>query len=263
MYDDLGASQRPPGPGPSPFMYGPGSDILRTGLGAYGERLFGTGREYVQSNVSRYFSGQDAQYYFQVNDHYVKNKLKVILFPFLHRGHWARLPKHVAGGITFMPPISDINAPDLYIPLMAFGTYVVLCGIALGVLGKFNPEALSVQFTKGLFGWLVQVLLIRLSLYALGNGEAAILDIVAYGGYAFVGISIAILARIVWSYSYFVVMPWTSLCMAIFLVKTMKRVLFTESRSFDSDSSRHHYLLLLIAVAQFPLSIWLGYIRSV
>lgn len=33
--------------------------------------------------ISRYFS--DPQYYFQVNDHYVKNKLKVVLFPFLHR----------------------------------------------------------------------------------------------------------------------------------------------------------------------------------
>jgi hypothetical protein len=25
------------------------------------------------------------QYYFQVNDQYVKNKLKVVLFPFLHK----------------------------------------------------------------------------------------------------------------------------------------------------------------------------------
>lgn len=33
--------------------------------------------------ISRYFS--DPQYYFQVNDHYVRNKLKVVLFPFLHR----------------------------------------------------------------------------------------------------------------------------------------------------------------------------------
>ncbi|KAM0071402.1 putative Yif1 family protein [Helianthus debilis subsp. tardiflorus] len=41
--------------------------------------------------------------------------------------------------------------------------------------------------------------------------------------------------------------------MGIFLVKTMKRVLFSEVRSFDS--SRHHYLLLFIALAQFPLFI--------
>lgn len=44
--------------------------------------------------------------------------------------------------------------------------------------------------------------------------------------------------------------------MGIFLVKTMKRVLFAEVRSYDS--SKHHYLLLFIALAQFPLFTWLG-----
>ncbi|KAF9598713.1 hypothetical protein IFM89_029963, partial [Coptis chinensis] len=57
--------------------------IIRDGLGAYGERILGSSSEYVQSNVSKYFS--DPQYYFQVNGQYVRNKLKVILFPFLHR----------------------------------------------------------------------------------------------------------------------------------------------------------------------------------
>eukprot|EP00249_Psilotum_nudum_P007882 c20888_g1_i1 orf=86-937(+) len=267
-YDEFGMQagvQRPAGPGVPPFnsgFYGAGSDFIRTGLGAYGERIFGTGREYVQSNISRYLSGHDAQYYFQVNDQYVKNKLKVILCPFLHRGHWARIAEQVAGGLTYKPPRYDINAPDLYIPFMAFGTYVILTGIALGLLGKFSPEALGLQFTKGLFSWAAQVLLIRVSLYALGSSDAPILDILAYGGYAFIGVSISILARILWSYSYYLIMPWTSLCMAVFLVKTMKRILFAEARSYDRDSSKHHYLLLFIAVAQFPLSFWLGYINT-
>lgn len=265
MYEDLGPQpgiQRPPSnTAPNPFnnaFYGAGSGFIRDGLGAYGERIFGTGTEYVQSNVSKYFS--DPQYYFQVNSQYVKNKLKVILFPFLHRGHWTRIAEQIPGGLTHKPPIYDINAPDLYIPFMAFGTYMVLCGLTIGLLGKFSPEALSIQFSKGLLGWLAQLFLLRLSLYALGGGEAPILDLVAYGGYAFVGIALSVLARILWSYSYYVVMPWTCLCMGIFLVKTMKRILFAEARSYDRDSSRHHYLLLFIAVAQFPLFLWLGYI---
>ncbi|KAL0786314.1 hypothetical protein Bca101_002560 [Brassica carinata] len=49
----------------------------------YGERILGSSSEYVQSNITRYFS--DPQYYFKVNDQYVTNKLKVVLFPFLHR----------------------------------------------------------------------------------------------------------------------------------------------------------------------------------
>jgi hypothetical protein len=119
------------------------------------------------------------------------------------------------------------------------------------------------QFTKGLLGWLCNVLLIRVSLYALGNSDAAILDIVSYGGYAFVGVALSILARMIWSYAYYIVMIWTSLCMAVFLVKTMKRVLFSVARGYERDSSKHHYLLLFMAVAQFPLSIWLGYMRNI
>ncbi|PWA67231.1 protein YIF1B [Artemisia annua] len=46
------------------------------------------------------------------------------------------------------------------------------------------------------------------------------------------------------------------LCMRIFMVKTLKRVLLSEVRS--CDSSRHHYLLLFIALAQLQLFFWLG-----
>ncbi|KAL7200872.1 hypothetical protein ACSBR1_032738 [Camellia fascicularis] len=154
MYDNLGAQpgvQRPPpNPQPNPFgdaFVGAGSGLIRGGLGAYGERILGSSSEYVQSNISRYFS--DPQYYFQVNDQYVRNKLKVVLFPFLHRGHWTRITEPVGGRLSYKPPIYDINAPDLYIPLMAFGTYVVLAGLSLGLQGKFSPEALNWLFIKG------------------------------------------------------------------------------------------------------------------
>lgn len=57
------------------------------------------------------------------------------------RGALTLLPQ-VAGGMKFKPPISDINAPDLYIPLMGFLTYCVLCCLAdvLSVPTKFKPE---------------------------------------------------------------------------------------------------------------------------
>ncbi|KAJ6733905.1 YIP1 INTERACTING FACTOR-like protein YIF1 PROTEIN [Salix koriyanagi] len=109
--------------------------LIKGGLGAYGEKILGSSSEYVQSNISRYFS--DPQYYFQVNEHYVRNKLKVVLFPFLHRGHWTRITEPVGGRLSYKPPIYDINAPDLYIPFMAFGTYVVLAGLSLGLNGNF------------------------------------------------------------------------------------------------------------------------------
>lgn len=33
-------------------FYGSGSGLIRGGLGAYGEKILGSGSEYVQSNVS-------------------------------------------------------------------------------------------------------------------------------------------------------------------------------------------------------------------
>ncbi|KAK1356708.1 Integral membrane HRF1 family protein [Heracleum sosnowskyi] len=263
MYNNIGNQQGVPRPPQaqntmqSPFgdaFYGAGSGLIRGGLGAYGEKILGSSSEYVQSNISRYFS--DPQYYFQVNDHYVWNKLKVVLFPFLHRGHWTRITEPVGGRLSYKPPIYDINAPDLYIPLMAFGTYIILAGFSLGLNGKFSPEALNWLFAKGLVGWFLQVSLLKMSLFSLGSGEAPLLDIVAYAGYTFTGICLAVLGKLFWSYSYYFLMPWTCLCMGTFLVKTMKRVLFAEVRTYDS--SRHHYLLLFIALAQFPLFIWLG-----
>ncbi|CAN6230692.1 unnamed protein product [Urochloa humidicola] len=264
MNGDLGGlGGRPANPQANPFgsaLHGTGSGLIRTGLEAYGGRILDSGSEFMQSNITQYLS--DPQYYFQVNSQYVRNKLKVILFPFLHRGHWTRITEPVGGRLSYKPPVQDINAPDLYIPLMAFGTYIVVAGYALGVLGRFTPEALTLQFSKGLLGWFLQVILIKGLLYSLGSGEAPLLDIVAYAGYGFAGTSLAMLARIFWSYLYYFIMPWFCICTGVFLVKTMKRVLLGGPRSYERHPSRNHYFLLFLAVAQFPMLFWLGNISG-
>ena len=52
-----------------------------------------------------------------------------------------------------------------------------------------------------------------------------------------------------------------SLCLAMFLVKTMKRVLFAETRNYTSETSRHHYALLAMGALQVPLALYLGIVR--
>ncbi|KAB2602457.1 protein YIF1B-like [Pyrus ussuriensis x Pyrus communis] len=233
---------------------GAGSGLIRGGLGAYGKKICGSSSQYVQSNISKYFS--DPQYYFQVNSHYVRNKLKIILFPFLHRGHWTRMTEPVGGRLSYNPPITDIHAPDLYIPFMTFATYLVLAGISLGLSGKFSPEAINWQFVKGMVGWLLQVMLLKASLSSLGGGEAPLLDMIAYTGYTFTGLCVAVLGRITLSYAYYLIIIWTSMCSGIFLAKTIKITLYAEINSYDANM--HHYMLLGIAFSQFPLIIWLS-----
>ncbi|KAJ3670141.1 hypothetical protein LUZ60_010465 [Juncus effusus] len=259
MYDNFTSQTGPQRPGPpDPFgnpFYGAGSDLIKSGFSAYGEKFFGSNSEF-QSNISRYFS--NPQYYFNVNEQYVWNKLKVVLLPFLYRGHWTRIAEPVGGVRAFKPPIYDINAPDLYIPFMAFGTFVILSCFSLGFVGKFTPDVLNIQFTRALFGWIFQIILLKIILSSIGSSEVPFLDLASYSGYSFTYLSLALISRVFWGFSYYFVTAWMSLCMGVFLVKTMKRVIFSEMRSYERNSGRQHYLLLFMALVQFPVFFWLG-----
>lgn len=53
-----GIPTAPPNPQANPFgnpFYGAGSNFIRGGLGAYGEKILGSSSEYVQSNVSIFY----------------------------------------------------------------------------------------------------------------------------------------------------------------------------------------------------------------
>ncbi|XAR51139.1 hypothetical protein NMG60_11005686 [Bertholletia excelsa] len=254
-------------------LRGAGSDLINTELGACGEKLLGSSSAHVPSNVGdfvqigRYFS--NPHYYFQVNDEYMENKLKAVLFPFLHKGHWMRTMGVGGGEYAYKLRIYNINAPDLYIPLMAFGTYVFLRFPMLFFflpvlvpniqypiiknyksLKRFSQEALGVLFTNELPCWLLQVLLKAI----------AVLDVAAYGSYAFVAALVVVLSMVVLSSSSLVyaVTICECLCVGVFLVKTMKRILVAEERRCEKHSSKRRYLLLLMAAAQIPLLFWLG-----
>jgi YIF1 len=122
--------------------------------------MLGAGHSFVEQNYAKYLSGagcrsaarscslsvpagNELRYYFTVNSRYVVNKLKLLLFPFALKGHWARSHEQVAGGAKFKPPAHDINAPDLYIPLLAFCTYCLVCCMVdiASASSKFKPEA--------------------------------------------------------------------------------------------------------------------------
>lgn len=67
-----------------------------------------------------------------------------------------------------MSPRQDDNAPDLYIPLMAFVTYVLAAGempacvlndagFWLGVVGQFTPEILGRTLSSCMVVWTLEV----------------------------------------------------------------------------------------------------------
>ncbi len=80
----------------------------------YGSTLANQGKEYVAQNVDKWFSVSTLKHYFAVDTSYVAKKLMIILFPFFNREWSFKYGESVA-------PKLDVNAPDMYIPLMAFG----------------------------------------------------------------------------------------------------------------------------------------------
>lgn len=87
-----------------------------------------------------------------------------------------------------------------------------------------------------------------------------LLDLAAYAGYTFVFVTVECAVGLVSRAGYYALLLWGGLCTAVFLVKTMKRILFSEARHYGVDSHRHNYLLLGLALVQLPFAFFLGYL---
>ena len=65
------------------------------------------------------------------------------MLPFLRRYDYMRQAENMAANMpTMKPPRDDLFAPDLYIPLHAVFTYVVLTACNRFIAGSFKPEVM-------------------------------------------------------------------------------------------------------------------------
>ena len=147
------------------------------------------------------------------------------------------MAEQLSGGHKYLPPRQDVNAPDMYIPVMALWTYCLLVGVALFAGKSFKPEILYSTVTSAIGAWMVHALMLKMLLWMLGiSSTAAFSELTAYAGYPFVVACVVLLAHLVLGrMGYHVVWAYGSLCMAIFLVRTMKRVIFLESSHYSES----------------------------
>ena len=86
--------------------------------------------------LAAWFNLDAARFYFEVSNKYVRDKcLLVVLAHGLHFGGPAKFKFPEAYQATTGPrqePKYDLHAPDLYVPTMAFVTYIILNAFALG-----------------------------------------------------------------------------------------------------------------------------------
>jgi hypothetical protein len=73
----------------------------------------------------------------------VRRKLVLLLAPFLGSFDYIRQVENMAANVPVMkPPREDLFAPDLYIPLQAMFSYVVLTALNKFANGIFKPEVM-------------------------------------------------------------------------------------------------------------------------
>jgi len=248
-----------------PTGLGGGGDVL-TGVLASGavQSAYGTfqrGQAYVWSGIDK-LSSSNMYHLFSVTSDYVQNKLLVLATPYLKKWDYARHPEQVAGGQKYLAPRQDINAPDLYIPFISLCTYCLAVSYIRMSMGTFKPESLYNTAWYASFSWAVELLLLKTILHLLGIASfVPWLELLAYSGYMFFLLSVTVVVgTMAGPVAYYVLWAYSSLCIAVFLVRTMKRIILHEVRQYNVDRKTHNYLLLGLAVAQFPMCLWLGHI---
>ena len=203
--------------------------------------------------LNRYVSISALKHYFNVTTSYVLRKLLLVLVPWRHKP-WSRTQRHPNTGSQdqssysyyFLPPREDLNSPDMYIPVMAFVTYVLLSALLAGLRGAFHPEVMGSTFMYALFVVIVELLILKLGTYLLSiTNESQLLDLVAYSGYKFVGVIVTLVVSEIVSLGQgtggwvsWTIFMYTFLANAFFLVSLkrspclVRNIRLTKSYSF-------------------------------
>jgi hypothetical protein len=101
----------------------------------------------LNSGVGGWLRGSRLRYYFQVSQLSIKRKVSRLLLPYIHYDWNRQKLDDVDEGLvasasasnpaaSWKPASQDVNAPDLYIGMMSFFTFIVLMGLTLGMSNK-------------------------------------------------------------------------------------------------------------------------------
>jgi protein transport protein YIF1 len=190
----------------------------------YGQKLADQGKEIVNKEFEKYIPVTKLKYYFAVDNKYVMNKLRLLFFPFAHKDWSLKYDQE-----NPVQPRYDINAPDLYIPAMAYITYVVLAGFILGTQERFSPEQLGIQASSALAYNIFELIVYTITLYVSNiSTSLRTLDLVAFSGYKYAIVVAILCASIMFgSTGYYIGLIYCGSSLAFFLVSFLRsRIIF-------------------------------------
>ncbi|KAI0674040.1 YIF1-domain-containing protein [Trametes maxima] len=225
-----------------------------------GQSAVAAGQEYVQKNLGGFIPVSVLKHHFNVSNSYVIKKLRLLLFPWRHRPWSRRVVRLENGQSEWSSPREDINSPDLYIPLMALVTYILLAALYSGLNSRFHPEILGVTASKALAVVLLDFVFVKAGCYLLnipGGLSSQVLDVLAYDGYKFVGVIITLIAGLLGfgRTLYMLVFVYTFLSTAFFLLRSLRSMVLPDASATaaavnPSQRSRRITFLFLVAVSQ-------------
>ncbi|GAA5982323.1 hypothetical protein JCM5350_006144 [Sporobolomyces pararoseus] len=208
----------------------------------FGSQALSAGQAYLDKNFTRLLPLAHLKHSFNVSNGYVVNKLRLLLWPWRHRP-WSRgVVRSETTGVAegWKPPREDVNCPDLYIPVMALVTYVLISAVTAGKAGTFDPSMLGQTASKAFGLLLLEFVLIKLGCYLLGIGEeGTMVDLLAYEGYKFVGVIVTLLAGLlgVTGWSYWAVFTYVVLANFFFQLRSLRHLILPDPSASPLDHS--------------------------
>ncbi|KAK7074949.1 Protein yif1b [Halocaridina rubra] len=238
-------------PGPQLFQ----DPVVANMAMQYGQNLMGQGKEYVDKKLERYISVSQVKYYFAVDTRYVLKKLQLLFFPYTHSDWSVRYEQDEP-----VQPRLEINAPDLYIPVMAIVTYILVAGLCLGLQQRFSPDVLGIQASSAIVWLVLEIFVIIATMYVTAiHTQIKSLDLLAFASYKYVGMIISLLAGLVLdSMGYYSVLAYCSFSLVVFMFRTLRWQIQGGAgamEAYSAGNKRRLYLLLFMSGLQ-PFMMW-------
>jgi hypothetical protein len=221
--------------------------------------------------ASKYLPGASSlwnslRYYFHVDNRYVLRKISLVVFPWAHKD-WQRIHVGDDGGsrgvADFAPPVADLNAPDMYLPVMSFVTYLLCLGFLKGTVKAFNPEVLVNNFSTSLLAAAFEVACVKGGLYYLAEHvHVSWLDLFALSGYKYVALALALLLGIALGMTaYKGAMLYSCAAVAFFMYQTMDRTVPRPGPD-QAGHKRRKNLVIAAGALQCAAMFFLGFTRD-
>ena len=200
--------------------------------------------------------------YFRVSNRYVLKKFEMVLFPcrrVFKKETWKREEEK--------EPLADANAPDLYLPLMACITFVLIIGWLEGKGGQFTPDVLGHIMSISLALLAVEVVAIYVAVRAVKGVPLGWFDTIAYCGYKYVPLCINVLCGVTFGYyGYLGATLATGASYALFSFHTFSAAAFApagDAAQFPpAVAATHKLVAIIIAAIEFLLLFVHGYAGS-